>query len=322
MKQTSIHRIYIKLNRDLGLNDIPEMSVIEWAGEALEAIGAVPAYEEVVGFFEVSNHQIQLHSNLHAIIQIAKNNVWTEDDKKCFCPSDIVDSANICTVEIESEDSETTSLITVDPCGECTECGTLSEYVPNFNATYEFGVWSGSNLYTNYYSPVRLSDHTFIGSLVCDEDPNIYDYVQDEYTVVNGDTVRFSFETGSVAIAYYRQKTDENGYPMIPDHFTYIKAITAYVTMMLMKYDYFKGRQGSKDRYETAKFEWNRACRQAGNYAYMPKTIDKHQNLLDRTQHFFPKLRRYYGFFGKLSNPEYRKYNKPSRRHYGIRYIE
>ncbi len=56
---TSIDRIFNKLERDFG-SEFNEGDVIEWTGEALEAIGAVKQYEEAVAYIKVVNHQISL----------------------------------------------------------------------------------------------------------------------------------------------------------------------------------------------------------------------------------------------------------------------
>ena len=44
LQYTTLDRILSKLYRDLGLEEISETDVVEWAGEALEAIGAVTLY--------------------------------------------------------------------------------------------------------------------------------------------------------------------------------------------------------------------------------------------------------------------------------------
>ena len=54
-KYTSINRILDKLRRDLGIDDLSETDVIEWAGEALEAIDAVTQFEDALSFIEVNN---------------------------------------------------------------------------------------------------------------------------------------------------------------------------------------------------------------------------------------------------------------------------
>ncbi len=52
----SIDSIFSKIIRD-STTTFDEDSVIEWTAEALEFIGAVRAYEEVVAFIEIKDHQ-------------------------------------------------------------------------------------------------------------------------------------------------------------------------------------------------------------------------------------------------------------------------
>lgn len=88
IKYTSLYRIFDKLLRDLGLEDINESDIIEWSGEALEAINAPRNYEEAVAFLEVKNYKAELPQGTHSIIQIAKNNEF--EDSSC-CIKDIYD---------------------------------------------------------------------------------------------------------------------------------------------------------------------------------------------------------------------------------------
>ena len=57
LQYTTLDRIIAKLYRDLGLEEISETDIVEWSGEALEAIGAITLYEEAVAFIEIENHQ-------------------------------------------------------------------------------------------------------------------------------------------------------------------------------------------------------------------------------------------------------------------------
>ena len=43
---TTVNRIFSKVSRDLGIDDFSESDVIEWAGEALEAIDAITMLAE------------------------------------------------------------------------------------------------------------------------------------------------------------------------------------------------------------------------------------------------------------------------------------
>src|SRR5688572_26755336 len=85
----SVDRIFSKLVRDV-TNDFSEGDIIEWCGEALEFIGATRLYEEAVAFIEVNNHQCKVPAGNHMVMQIARDNRWTEKNEDPFCPAKIV----------------------------------------------------------------------------------------------------------------------------------------------------------------------------------------------------------------------------------------
>lgn len=330
---TSLDRIFTKISRDLGLNDLNESDIIEWAGEALEAIGAVTAYEEAVAFIEVKNHQAEVPNRMHSIIQIAKNNCFDRDikDKKdIICPSKIIQ---------EMPSTEDTRYVNPCNCGvedPCTCNGTkvdftlldcdgkpitgydIAYYRPYFDLQYEYYNWNTSTSYRSCYSPIRLSNNSFFNSLVCEE-PNtkhpLYQSAEEEYTIIGGKILRFSFKEGSIAIAYNRQMIDEEtGYPMIPDDFSYTTAITKYITLRIMERDFYAGREGSHQRVQKAEADWHWYCKQAGNKDLMPKGVDAWQNIMEQRNHILPKRGHYYSFFGKMSRDENRKWNDPDNR--------
>ena len=76
--------------------------------------------------------------------------------------------------------------------------------------------------------------------------------------------------------------------------------------MMKFQKDYYKGREGAKGKYDTAKEEWHWYCGQAGNFAMAPNGIDEHQNLLDQRSYMLPRNGQYFSFFGNLAKPENR----------------
>lgn len=315
----SINRILGKLRRDFGsLENVNESDVIEWSAEALQAIGAITLYEEAVAFIEVRNHQAELPNGLHAIIQIARNICW-DDIKQCgLCPSDVLNL---------SEEVSSLALlpahipVPIDCDGKPLQEYDLAYYRPYFDMRDEVGYYASSYLYNNCFSVIRLSNHTFFNSLVCsnpDQDKlyNSGSGVFDEYTIISGDTLRFSFEKGQIILSYVRQQVDEQGYPMIPDHYSYTTAITKYVIMKLMEREFYTNREGSVGKLQKAEQDWHWYCKQARNRAMMPKGIDQWQNILEQRQYMLPRMNRYYGFFGKMSRPESRKFNDPDFRNY------
>lgn len=307
----SIDRIFSKLIRDLGDGSIVEGDVIEWVGEALEFIQAVKSYEEAVAYIEVKNHQCKLPAGIHAVIQIARNKCFTEADADALCPASIIADS--------SESTETTPSIPValDCNGTPINDYDLAYYRPYFDMKNDYTHWSNSSYYKSCYSPVRLATSTFFNTLVCKEQgyDSIYQGCTDEYTIIAGDILRFSFQTGSVAVAYVRQMVDPaTGYPMIPDNISYTTAIVKYITMRIFERQFYAGREGAKSKVDKAEADWQWYCKQASNVDMMPFGIDEHQNLLDQRSYLLPNHNRYYGFFGRMANPESRRYNDPDNR--------
>jgi hypothetical protein len=289
---TTLDRILAKLYRDLGLEDISETDVIEWTGEALEAIGAITLYEEAIACVEVKNHQADLPIGLHSIIQIAKNNRWSPTEENNICPQDFIE---------EVEEETITCPVVLDCKGAPLLGVEITYYRPYFDLQYEYYGWSNSSYYKENYTPVKLSNHTFFNTLVCAEDMNLYQSCVDEYTIAE-DTAKFSFKEGSVVIAYHRQKTDPaTGYPMIPDDYSVITAITMYITMKYMSRLWYLGREGYSDKVQKAESDWHWYCKQAGNNLMIPYGIDEHQKMLEGRNNLIPNHNKYYGYFGKPS---------------------
>ena len=331
LQYTTLDRVLSKIYRDLGLEEISETDVVEWTGEALEAIGAITLYEEAVAFVEIENHQADLPNGLHAIIQIAKDNTWVKKEDKCSLINIQLD----CTTQEVENNTCNTCQDTVPNCGVALDCKgnpiSLEDrayYRPYFDLQYEYYGWTNSNMYRNHFTPVRLANHTFFHSIVCPEDEEIYKnnlycatYNHDEYTIVQ-DKIRTSFKEGYIAISYYRQMIDiETGYPMIPDEYSIITAITMYITMKYMGRLWYMGREGYGDKFQKAEQDWQWYCKQAGNKQMMLYGIDQHENFKDMRHQLIPKQNRYYGFFGKMGRPENTSFKDPNKRNFRFRGI-
>lgn len=313
-KYTSIDRIFSKLIRDVK-SEFAESDVIEWCGEALEFIGATRLYEEAVAFIEVKNHQCKLPAGLHAVIQVARNNRWGGPSDDSLCPANLVSSNPVNT------DPEPSTPVAINCEGEPENAYELAYYRPYFDLKWEHSFWIGCGTYQEKYTPVRLATNSFFNSLVCTEvqngTENIYQSSTDEYTIIQGEILRFSFKEGSVAVSYLRQVLDEEtGYPMIPDNISYTTAITKYITMKMFERDFYNNREGAAQKMTKAEQDWHWYCKQASNVDLMPYGVDEHQNLLDQRNYILPRQNRYYGFFGKMARPETRKYNDPDVRNW------
>lgn len=313
---TSIDRIFSKLIRDVK-SDFSEADVIEWCGEALSFIGATRLYEEAVAFIEVKNHQCKMPAGTHAIIQIARNNSWGGPKDDSLCPSNIKD----LTPTVDGETPPATVPVALDCTGQPINDYDLAYYRPYFDLKWEYSQWRCSSTYIQKYTPVRLATNTYFNSIVCKEvedgSQTIYQTGTDEYTIVQGDTLRFSFKEGSVAVAYLRQLLDEEtGYPMIPDNISYTTAITKYITMKMFEREFYNGRDGAERKMVKAEQDWQWYCKQASNVDLMPNGVDEYQNMLDQRSYLLPRQNRYYGFFGKMARPETRKFDDPDARNW------
>jgi len=105
---------------------------------------------------------------------------------------------------------------------------------------------------------------------VCSSDICEYTfYLNDSYIVTN---IGLADNTDqSICIVYLGMPVDEKGYPMIPDDVYYMKALVAFVTMMLDRQDWRKGKITDKV-YQESKAEWEFYVNSARGAANMPNS--------------------------------------------------
>ncbi len=282
----SVDRIISKLHREIKGLEASEMDLVEWIGEALEFLKAPNLNEQCVDFIKVENFECSLPIGLQSILQVAKNNVYTEVGFICPCNNSLQESGCEC-----------------------------QDY---WNMKLEYANWISSSFFTDYFTPVRLSQNSFFNSIVCKEKRDIpYQSCRDKYTIV-GTTerrLRFSFQEGEIALSYTRNAIDEEtGYPLVPDNISYTTAISYYIRWKISENLQWNGREGFTSLAQDYERKWLKYCKQAKNYQKMPKTIDDYQDLLEQSHYLIPRLNKYYGFFGNLNTQEIRVFNKPENR--------
>ena len=75
-KYVSVYEIIEGVYRDSGIQEeLDVWDVIEWAGEALELIGAGVSYVELIGELCVQDHKVKLPCNFHSLEQISYNGI-------------------------------------------------------------------------------------------------------------------------------------------------------------------------------------------------------------------------------------------------------
>jgi hypothetical protein len=298
---TSLDRILSKLYRDLGLEEISETDVIEWSGEALEFLSNVTLYEEAIALLEVKNHSTTLPQGLHSIIQVVRDNVYRKPNK--------------CNPETEKNKIKKHFLQDTGICNQCSVERFLNMDIDSYVLTNfeknNVTVILSTLLQKPRYSPIRLSNHTFFNSLVCqEEDIDIYKSCQDEYTVVD-DKLRFSFKEGFILLSYYRQKIDkETGYPLVPDDVSVITAITYYITWKYFQRLWYMGREGMSDKMQQAEERWLKYCGQVNSSMNMISGLDAFENFSQMKKNPITNRNAYFGYFGNISKLQYPKYYK------------
>ena len=314
LKYTNINRIYAMANR-IKPNGFVEADIINWVGEALDFMETPKQLVESVCYTEVSNHQVTIPNWTQNIIQIVRDNNFTVGTSTGLCASNVITDSEVSTDEEglplpacqffpEGEGNP----VVVNQLGEPITDYELAYYRPFFDLEYDYLSWAGSSLYRSRFSPVRLTNNSFFNSIVCPEQSEIYCSCEDEYSIIEGEILRFSFETGGVIISYLKQKT-ENGIPMIPDDISCIKAIENYIRLQYETDEFYSGRQGSDTRMAKAEADWHWYCGQFTSKMKMPSSVDEWQNLLEGRGYLIPR-NHYYGYFGHANKAERRDYLK------------
>lgn len=311
----TIDTIIAKYLRDFKGLEFNEDELIEWIGEALGFMKMANASEEAIAFLEVKNHQATLPNGLHYIIQVAKNNDWKAEETDCCSVQKIVEEIVQPQETCTDCGGWTSDLVPVDCNGEIIGDQEIAYYRPYFDLQYEYLDWFHSKAYAQGYTPVRLANHTFFNSIVCQQPgaEHLYDNSTEEYSIVE-DQLRFSFKEGYVALAYLRQRVDkESGYPMIPDDESAKAAITYYLGWKIKEREGWNHREGAMQLAKLAEDKWLKYIKQFRNKAKMPWGTDEYENLMEQGNYLLPRNKRYYGFFGKLGTMENRIFNDPTQ---------
>lgn len=253
----SVNTILAKFARDVDGEEIKEGDAIEWIGEALEYLKLPSLQTEAVYFAEVEGYEADFPEGLHQVQMVARHMNWTKEEK-CSWPK------------------ETAKEIENNPSCKATLCD-LSGYFPFVDMNWQYIDWARKPFYEENFRIVRPTKNAYFNSLICREKEIPYQNCEDEFTIVG--TVerkfRFSFKEGYVAIAYYKNELDEDGYPLIPDNISMITAITHYIAWKIAQRYAWKGRQGYAGLAQNNERLWLKYARQGKNFAKMQASEGK-----------------------------------------------
>lgn len=296
MKYLSVKTLIGEIRRDIKFK-VSETDIIEWVGRVLDQTQAPKDYDNFVAFSEVKNYECVIPANTKHIIQIARNTCWTGDTETDICPADVV------------EEEEEQNYVVLDCNGMPLTKYEVRYYTPAWDWKFEYYGWMNHRMYKKCFQPVRLANHSFFNSVVCKEyDENLYSGAKDEYTIIDPN-LRFSFKEGFVAISYNKLRLDEDGYPMIPDHTSYVEAVKAYIRLQKANIDLDLGENGALGIKREREADWHWYCKQAANYSKQFRSIDERQDMADQA-YMLPDNYKYHTYFETLGRPEARPFRQ------------
>ena len=292
-KNTSVKRVIAKVFTDLDLQEGEHRigDMIEWAGEALEKIGAFPSFiNKVTGkdgspILNVVNYQAPLPCDFHRMIQVS----YSVDETGPFYPmryaTGSFDHGSILNTNMDnassSDENPESSLITL----------TMSLYDLSYAAAL---------LKLNDEPDIRSQLNSMLnqmdGAAVTTTD--IIDTTFDYTYVITPGYIKTNQSAGYIMMAYQAIPTDNEGFPLIPDDASFFEALYWYITMKLM---YPKWVQGSvRDGiYFDARRSWNYYCKQAYGNALMPNK-DQLESIKNTWNRLVPELNEWNTDFSTL----------------------
>jgi hypothetical protein len=277
LKYVSIESILTKIYRDYG-KQLDEGDIIEWVGEALDAlIAGTVAFDKKVAIMTVKDHQCLLPNNCESILQIARNNDF--------------DVSSISTLPNQDD------IKFYDTDGNLIDQTTDLTIIPYMEVYFSSTFWNSTKLQERF-SPVRLSGNTFFDEITpLEVRENPYKRNNFEYTIIDESILRFNFIEGQIYIAFYQRKLSENGFPMIPDHYVFQKAIESYVMWRISNKEFYNHVQGSDARLIKSESDWIKFKEQARALSIIPQTIDEMERLVRNNNNIVQGSSRYENYF-------------------------
>lgn len=297
-KLTSVKSVIAKVFTDLDLHEETHRisDMIEWAGEALEKIGAFPYFVnkvtglEGVPLLELNNYQVKLPCDFYSVIQMT----YSSNPNGPFLPM------RYSTGNFETYgESKVISNTRVTP----PESDIITFAMELYNMKYDEAI---TYLNTNPEKRTLIVAMISDGYVRVPNMSNIGDPLSttDDITyVIAHNYIKTNVRTGYIMLAYQAIPTDCEGYPMIPDDVSFKEAIYWYINMKLMYPKWADGRVRDAV-YADAKRSWHYYCRQAYGNALMPNA-DKLESIKNAWIRLVPEIHEHSSGFSTLGQEEY-----------------
>lgn len=264
-KNTSVKEVIAKVFTD---NDIQDgthriSDMIEWAGEALERIGAFPQFvnkvtgKDDIPLLTISDYQAKLPSDFYKLIQVAYSSSTTGP----FYPVRYATGSFDYGSAYNSEQSSTVDAQTV---ASTSDIVSLAMSLYNLDYDDALAKINGDQAVRELLSSMLTSSSTGTSAI----DSNMDTTTDITYIITSG-YIKTNVKDGYLMIAYQAIPTDTDGYPLIPDDASFKDALYWYITMKLL-YPEWKGGRVRDAVYYDARRSWNYYSKQAYGNAMMP----------------------------------------------------
>lgn len=244
--------------RDLGIDEISESDIIEWASQALEHMNVHSMYDINTSMMNVVNYRCDIPDGLIEVLQIAKHLDLRSLPKK---PTNIFFEQYVPKCGCE-EPKETGCGCIEEPEKKLCVC---QSFVNNWGWAFIFNPDKYRHRMYEWQLVVPTNNN-FFKTGVCNDSMGTPFL---EYMIDNG-KILFSFKEGVIILSYKAVRLDENGYPMVPDEISARTAITKYIIMKYMTRQWYLGREGYQDKMMKSQQDWDWYCRQFRNKVTMP----------------------------------------------------
>ena len=291
-KNTSVKRVISKVFTDLDLQEgehrISDM--VDWAGEALEKIGAFPSFvnkvtgKDNVPLLSVVNYQAKLPCDFHTVIQVS----FSESINGPYYPM----RYGTGSFDYGKTTNEVSSINTIHP-----ESSLITLAMTLYTLDYEA---AREKINTEPITRSNLSGllNQMTASSNAGATDGYTDTTNDMTYVITSNYIKTNCSTGYIMMAYQAIPTDNEGYPLIPDDADFMEAIYWYITMKLL---YPQWKQGSvRDAvYYDARRSWSYNCKKAFGNAMMPN-IDQLESIKNSWLRLVPEINEHATGFSTL----------------------
>lgn len=151
--------------------------------------------------------------------------------------------------------------------------------------------------YQSQYKPLRLAKSPFAITAHCDTCVNLVTTSEHEYRVYPNNTIKTTFEAGTICLAYRRYAKDSAGNYLVPDDEDYIDALRSYILMRIWEYRMNVKEQGAAQLFQFYFRRWGFLRRAVNGKLRGLRTLDEWENLRQQDNRLIRKERDYYTAF-------------------------